>query len=300
MDNDFMHISVCICTYKRPVLLTRLLKELSSQVTNGLFTFSVVIADNDEEQSAKSLVLEFAVATSMDITYCVEPRKSISYARNKSLEYAKGNMIAFIDDDEFPPRDWLLCLFNAHNKYNADGVFGPVRPHFDSKPPSWLIKGGFFERPEHHTGYRMPWRECRTGNVLIEKIIIENIGQVFRTEFGAGASDIDLFRRLIDAGHKFIWCNEAFVYEVVSPNRWKRSFMIKRALLRGRISLLHPETQWPSILKSLVAVPAYTLALPFLQIAGHHHFMNYLVKLCDHAGKLLALIGINPVREREM
>lgn len=296
-----MHISVCICTYRRPALLTRLLKELSRQKTNGLFSFAIIIADNDEEQSARTLVLNFAADSSMDITYCAEPRKSISFARNKSLEYAKGDMIAFIDDDEFPPQDWLLCLFNAHNTYNAAGVFGPVRPHFDSKPPAWLIKGRFFERPEHHTGYTMPWRECRTGNVLIEKKIIEKIiGPVFRVEFGAGASDIDLFRRLIEAGNKFIWCNEAFVYEVVSPNRWERSFMIKRALLRGRISLLHPEGRYISLLKSLVAVPAYTLALPFLQIAGHHHFMNYLVKLCDHVGKLLALIGINPVREREM
>jgi len=295
-----MHVCVCVCTYKRPLLLKRLLKELSRQDTGNLFSFSIVVTDNDGDQSAKSVVAEFAGETSLDIEYCVEPRKSISFARNKSLENAKGEMIAFIDDDEFPPHDWLFNLLKAHDTYNAAGVFGPVRSHFDTEPPTWIVKGRFFERPEHETGFIMPWRECRTGNVLVERKILENIGPVFRTEFGAGASDIDLFRRLIEAGLKFIWCNEAVVYEVVSPNRWTRSFMIKRALLRGGISLLHPEGKWSCILKSMVAIPVYTLALPFLQIAGHHHFMNYLVRLCDHAGKLLALIGMNPVREREM
>jgi hypothetical protein len=146
----------------------------------------------------------------------------------------------------------------------------------------------------------MPWRECRTGNVLIQKKIIEGIGEVFRSEFGAGASDQDLFRRLMEIDHQFVWCNEAFVYEVVSPNRWKRSFMIKRALLRGRITLLHPHGQMVSVLKSIVAVPVYGIALPFLQLFGHHFFMRYMIKLCDHMGKLLALVRLNPVRKREM
>ena len=54
------------------------------------------------------------------------------------------------------------------------------------------------------------------------------------------------------------------------------------------------------VVKSLIAVSAYGIALPVLQLLGHHLFMKYLVKLCDHGGKLLGLLGLNPVREREM
>lgn len=295
-----MHVCVCICTFQRPALLKRLLTELIRQDTKDMFTFSIVITDNDELKSARLLVSEFSAQCNINITYCVEPRRSISYARNKGLEYAKGDVIAFIDDDEFPPPNWLYHMIKTLADYKAAGVFGPVRSHFDTKPPDWLIKGRFFERPEHHTGFIMPWNECRTGNVLIKKKIIDNLGTIFRPEFGAGASDIDLFRRLMEAGYTFVWCNEAVVYEVVSPNRWKRSFMIKRALLRGKISLLHPEGRGLSILKSLIAVPAYSIFLPFMQLLGHHHFMNYLIKLCDHAGKLLALVKLNPVQKREM
>jgi len=31
-------------------------------------------------------------------------------------------------------------------------------------------------------------------------------------------------------------------------------------------------------------------------LLGHHRFMNLLVRLCDHLGKVLAYVGIDPVR----
>jgi hypothetical protein len=76
--------------------------------------------------------------------------------------------------------------------------------------------------------------------------------------------------------------------------------MIHRALLRGRNTFRHPKHRFRNILKSLIAVPAYALALPVLLLAGHHYFMKYLVKLADHAGRLLASVGLNPVTNRRM
>jgi len=146
----------------------------------------------------------------------------------------------------------------------------------------------------------MPWTECRTGNVLIERKILAGLTPIFRTEFGGGASDIDLFRRLMEKGHRFVWCQEGIVHEVLPPGRCKRRFLLRRALLRGSISLRHPRGRVKKIASSLVAVPLYALALPFLQMAGHHLFMRYAVRLCDHVGRLLAAVGIHVVRVRDM
>jgi glycosyltransferase involved in cell wall biosynthesis len=300
MSDKDIHISICICTYRRTELLKRLLKELVRQQTKGQFSYSIVVADNDEHPSARQLVQEFTNTTHIDITYCFEPRKSISFARNKALEHAKGDFIAFIDDDEFPAENWLLNLYNACVKYDVAGILGPVRPHYNQNPPDWILKGKFHERPEHQTGFVIPWQETRTGNVLFRRRIIEGITPIFRPEYGTGGGDIDFFRRMIEVGHKFIWCNEAAVYETVPPSRWKRSFMLKRALLRGRNNMRHPTGRLIAVAKSMIAVPAYALALPFLQLAGHHYFMKFLIKLCDHAGRLLTLVGLNPVKEREM
>ena len=58
-EQNLPHICVCVCTYKRPLMLTRLLTELNRQETGGLFTYSIVVADNDEAKSAEPTVTEF-------------------------------------------------------------------------------------------------------------------------------------------------------------------------------------------------------------------------------------------------
>ena len=125
--------------------------------------------------------------------------------------------------------------------------------------------------------------------------MIEGIALPFRPEFGTGGEDQDFFRRMMQNGCRFVWCNEGVVYEVVPPQRFRRSYMLRRALQRGQnerylLSL-------GSIAKSLAAVPCYALlALP-LFLVRHDAFMKCLIRLCDHAGKLLAAIGLKAAGE---
>ncbi len=297
MINETNHISVCVCTYKRPHLLKRLLETLSDQDTDTLFTYSVVVADNDQLQSAKAVVSEFAASSSVSIKYCVEPQQSIALARNKAVENARGDYIAFIDDDEFPGKNWLLILFKTREEYGVDGVLGSVKRHFDKEPPRWIVKSQFYERRIKATGSIVDWPEARTGNVLLKRQLFEADVPAFRAEFRAG-EDQDFFRRMIEKGYVFIWSDQAVAYEVVSPSRWKRTYMLKKALLRGATARLQPSCGALSIAKSVIAVPVYLAGLPLACIFGHYRFMALLIRLFDHLGKLLALVGINPIKEQ--
>ena len=165
------------------------------------------------------------------MTYAVQPERNIALAHNTAVSHATGEFIAIIDDDEFPAPNWLLNLFRTCQAHQVAGVLGPVKPRFEHQPPQWLIKGGFYQRPTHPTGFVMPWEECRTGNVLFRRDILDSSEPPFRREFGSGGSDVDFFCRFIERGHCFIWCDEAVVFEVVPPSRWSRRFMIHRALL---------------------------------------------------------------------
>jgi glycosyltransferase involved in cell wall biosynthesis len=225
----------------------------------------------------------------------VESRQNIAMARNKAVSSATGDFIAFIDDDEFPQERWLLTLFQACQKYGVDGAIGPVRPHFDEGTPDWVIKGRFYDRPSYKTGFVIDATKGRTGNVLLKRRIFFGIDEPFRAQFQSG-EDQDFFRRMIDKGYTFIWCEEAVAHEFVPPIRWKRSFMLKRALLRGGITPLHSTFGVRDVLKSLIAVPAYVIVLPFALVSGQHRFMTFLIKLCDHIGRLLACVGIRLIK----
>jgi glycosyltransferase involved in cell wall biosynthesis len=289
------HIAVCICTFQRPDLLKRLLDGLAGQETDGKFTYSALVVDNDQARSAEATVEDFRGSSPMEIQYCVEPRQNIATARNTAVQTAHGDFIAFIDDDEFPTQRWLYTLFTTCQERAVDGVLGPVKPHFDVEPPRWVVSGGFYDRPSYPTGLVIDGKKGRTGNVLLKKSVFAAADAVFRPEFRTG-EDQDFFGRMIEKGHVFIWCHEALAYEVVPPIRWNRSFMLKRALLRGATSRLQKRFGAREIVTSLVAVPLYVLALVPALLLGQGKFMTYLISLCDHVGRLLAVVGINPVR----
>jgi glycosyltransferase involved in cell wall biosynthesis len=291
------HISVCICTYKRPLPLRRLLTELSCQSTGGLFTFSIIVADNDATRSAEATVADCRISSSIPIEYRCEPRQGIARARNKVVENAAGDYLAFLDDDEFPAPGWLLALFQACNEYKVDGVLGPVIRYFDEVPPAWLKRSRLFDRRVNPTGMRVGWREARTGNVLLKQEVIGADPTPFRLEFITG-EDQDFFRRKIEEGRRFIWCAEAEAFEVLPPARWKRMYFVRKALMQGSSAAMRPTCGFSSLAKSAVAVPLYALILPFALVLGQHYFMTILFKLCSHAGKLLRRIGIDPIREQ--
>ncbi len=296
MSSRACHISVCICTYRRPLLLKRLLDGLRDQVTDGLFSYSIVVVDNDRHRSAEPIVTAFAVSSDVPATYCVEPQQSIALARNKAVENATGDFIAFIDDDEFPTNRWLLILLTTCSEHRADGVLGPVKPHYDIQPPRWVVEGKFHDRRTYPTGLTIDWRKGRTGNTLLRRQIFDGCAQPFNPEFRTG-EDQEFFHRMINKGFVFIWCNEAVAFEVVPPVRWKRSFLLRRALLRGAMEPKTPTFGARDIFKSIIAAAAYTAALPVALLMGQAKFMALLVRLFDHLGKLLAVAGIQPIRK---
>jgi succinoglycan biosynthesis protein ExoM len=260
-----------------------------------LFELSVCVVDNDAGQSAREVVHGCAKVSSITIMYICEPEQNIAKARNTAIEHAHGTHIAFIDDDEVPPQRWLLPLFEMMEKTSASGVLGPVRPFFETTPPSWVTKSKILERPEKETGEVLGWEDTRTGNVLLSARIFTNAR--FDNSFGSGGEDKEFFRRMIAQGEKFIWCSEAAVQERIPMSRCSRVFQIKRALLRGKVSV---PGRFKGARRVAISCGAIVLYIPVLLgtlMFSHGLFMKYLIRASDHVGRILAFLGINLIRE---
>ena len=292
------HISVCICTYKRPKLLEELLSALESQSTGDRFTFSVVVVDNDHRASANPVVVRFKSKSFLEIDYCIEPVQNISLARNRAVKRARGNILAFVDDDEVPNADWLLQLYITMYEYGADGALGPVVPSFIVEPPKWILQGRLLDRPTHVTGTLLKHNDTRTGNLLIKASVFQN-ENAFDPRFGrTGGEDGEFFRRILKNGYIFVWAEKAIVHEPVPESRLTRKYFIKRAILRGITEAWISSNYLRDAINSSFAASIYIISLPVLFILGHHFFMKYLIKACDHIGKIMALIGIELQKER--
>jgi glycosyltransferase involved in cell wall biosynthesis len=263
----------------------RLLNALDAQDTGGLFTYSILVVDNDRLESARTAVADFAASASVPVRYCVEPRRGIGFARNAAADNAAGDYVALIDDDEQPIVSWLVELVGTIDTYRADGVLGPVVPHFCSPPADWIVRGRFFDRPSFPTGTCLRWKQTRAGNVLLRASIFDDERNRFRVDWPVG-EDVEFFRRMTAAGMQFVWCDEAAVHEAVVDERCRRKYLLKLALLRG----MAPSNQGWQVVKSLAAVPVYALMLPVLLVFGHHVFVRYLIKECHHVGRLLRFV----------
>ena len=296
---------MCICTYKRPDLLTKLLKALETLETEDLFTYSVVIADNDEEMSAEKTVKIFSSKSNLKIKYYSVPEKSFSLTRNKTIENSTGEYLAFIDDDEYPDKKWLLNLYKNIKKHNVTAVLGPVIPDYEIAPSKWLLKSALCDRNRFVTGTFLDLKNTRTGNVLFNREIFKDKSNYFNPDYGKlGGEDVALFSHLKDNGHKFIWCDEAAVFEFVPVSRMQLNYHIKRAILRGYTSYYRVQNNLSLINKikilgkSLLAIIIYIILLPIFLIFSFYRFIKYGTRLIEHATRILTMFKIVKLKNR--
>lgn len=299
------HISVCVCTYRRNQLLVRLIRNLAVQRTEGLFSYSLVVLDNDQQGGAREIVNRLAAELRMELAYSIEPERTIPAARNHALRLARGNYIGIIDDDEFPPPDWLLRMYDGIRTFSVDGALGPVHPFFDQTPPPWLVKSGLCELPFWRTGTILHWSQTRTGNVLLKKDVFDQHGLAFDRRFRTGGSDQEFFRQAMARGCRFVAVQEASVYEVVPPARWTRWYWIRRAMVNGFNAERYAATgmAWTCrvllTLKSIVAVFAYSLSSPICACLGQHRMVTCLEKGAYHVSRLAASFGVELWKRRD-
>ncbi len=295
-------ITICVCTFKRPEQLGNLLCRLKALNSENSFQYSIIVVDNDREMSGERAFRGAAINSKIIMEYKFEPRQNIALARNSGVRNAKGCFIAFIDDDELPSENWLSMLYKTIKETKADGCLGPVIPKYIRTPPTWITKGKYFERPRYATGTILHWSECRTGNVLIRKRVFEGINGPFDESFGAQGEDVDFFRKATHLGYKFVWCDEAPVYELVPEERCKEEYIIRKAILQGSASAMYSGDfrKWDlrkiaAIGKAVAALLLYLSLIPFLFLWNRETVRKLLFKSLHHGSRLSVLIGIRKV-----
>ena len=295
-----MNISVCIATYRRPDRLRMLLADLVAQ---QLLPFEIVVVDNDAAASARDSVEERQrLGAGCPVHYDVQPEKNISLTRNRTVAMASGEWLAFIDDDERAPAAWLRRLADTARANVADGVLGPVVPVVPATAPAWIRRGDFYSWVRMPSGTVVPANRLRFGNVLLRANVLAQQRTPFDSAYGlTGGEDGDLLSRLVSAGARIVWCDEAAVTEPVDPSRMSLRWLLRRALRGGQDFARHTfagrygrqtaADQTRFVTRAVVQLAAAaSLALvtwPF----GAHRAAAWLLKAAANIGKLTVLGG---------
>jgi glycosyltransferase involved in cell wall biosynthesis len=230
-------VSVVIATYRRPALLRDTVLSLRDAAVPDGVAVEVVVIDNDPDGGSGPAAAELAhqLREPFFLRYVHEPRKGLSHARNRGIEEARGDVIAFLDDDVYVSAGWLVAVLECFGRTGATAVGGRTVAHWEGQPeeavrrsphgtvnadllrdqelPGRVMPGGgnaAFRRSAFADGMRFAPELGRVGNVLLS------------------AEDSDLFQRLRAAGGSVWHCAGAVVGHRISGERLTAAYHVRQ------------------------------------------------------------------------
>ncbi len=154
-------VSVIICTYNR---LNHLKNCLDSMLDQTYDKFEVIIVNGPSTDGTKNLINLYPFRSIQQTK-----KGGLSEARNLGLREAKGEIVAFIDDDAIADKNWVKSHAMKYKDENVGGVGGTIK-----------LKNGKIEEYKNKVN--------RFGDLGIEKNIANSGHEWFNTTCGCNTS----------------------------------------------------------------------------------------------------------------
>lgn len=238
-DLALLTTSVVVCCYteRRWATLVTALGSLETQ-SRPADQVIVVVDHND--------VLRERLATAHPGVEVVANRytRGLSGARNTGIEAAHGDVVAFLDDDAVPARDWLERLVTSYRQTGADAIGGlaqPVwpahgRPRWFAPELDWIVGCSYRGLPEE----RGPVRNLLGANMSFRRHALvaagafdERLGRVGTVPLGCEETHLCLRLRESEPGAQILHDPQVRVEHWVSADRVTWSYLRRRSYAEG-------------------------------------------------------------------
>ncbi len=232
-----MDISVIICTYNRAESLRRTLQTCCDLVIPAGVTWELLVVDNNSSDQTKSVCQEFAA--NLPLRYIFEPQAGKSFALNRAIQEAQGDLLFFTDDDVDLPAEWLTVGVATASKHpDASFIGGRVIPRWETPPPPWMVKYSAtwlsavaVHQEKGATERFLSKDEAFFGaNVIFRRKVFTD-GVAFHTAIGpqpgseVRGEDTELMQRLMIAGHTALYTPSLVVYHRNPSYRASESYL---------------------------------------------------------------------------
>jgi len=194
-------ISLVVCTRNRADQLHRTLNAIEKLVSDD--PWELVIVDNGSTDNTKHVIQNFKVNSRLPIIPGFEPKPGLSRARNHAISLARGEIIAFTDDDCYPQSDYLLCIINRMSDSTLGFCGGRVLLFDPEDQPMTIQESTQEQHFSQSTNGITPGKILGANMSVRRHCLLAHRG--FDEQLGAGSrfrsgEDTDLLRRLVQSG----------------------------------------------------------------------------------------------------
>lgn len=230
-----MHVTVAICTWNRARLLRQSLRSLRQLRVPRDATWDLVVVDNNCSDATPQVLRE--EAPGLPLRAVREPAAGLAHARNRAVAEARGDYVAWLDDDVLVDPGWLAAYVAAFRRHPEAVVFGgSAEVVFEGTPPTWFrdampVIGGIFgdlprlEGPIVPDGPRLPFgvNMALRGDVQRRFPYDADLGR--RGASLLANEDTEVIRAILAAGHSGVWVPDAAVQHVVAVERQSETYL---------------------------------------------------------------------------
>ncbi len=128
-------LSLIVPTFNREKILDICLRSLAAQKTDGRL-FEIVVVDNNSTDGTRDLV-ESYIRSDNRFVYVREENQGLSHARNRGFQAARGEYLAYLDDDVIVPSSYVSNMCAIIDKHKPDLIGAPVFPYYTDPKPGW-------------------------------------------------------------------------------------------------------------------------------------------------------------------
>ncbi|MEH1993647.1 hormogonium polysaccharide biosynthesis glycosyltransferase HpsE [Nostoc sp.] len=135
---DNLDFTVAIPTYNGESRLPELLKRLQNQLHTENLSWEIIVVDNNSTDNTAKVVQIYQKdwRGPYPLKYCFEAKQGAAYARKRAVAEAKGRLIGFLDDDNYPVSNWVSAACTFGEKYPKAGAYGSqIHPDWEVEPP---------------------------------------------------------------------------------------------------------------------------------------------------------------------
>lgn len=304
-------VLIAVATLNRPVLLGHTLNSLATQICPEGVEIEILVVENQEPATVGSIIE--ALSCPYPLHLITEGRRGLSYARNAALDYAISrnfDWMAFVDDDEEAPPEWIGNLYRGATARDLDLCGGhtiPHNPHERLSPlQKYILRGMASYQAEQRLRFARKVRSGRdktdsisTANWMCKVSSVSNAGVRFDLRLNAsGGEDMQFSTDSLNAGLRLGRILDAGIYDTVHASRLSCSYIFKRERdqeitdFRRHYEFCgtapHKRKIWPSSCAKYIHGAVSVTLSPLI---GPKHLIKGLRKLGRARGRILAARG---------